>query len=339
MDKSKFGTFIKEKRLEQKLTQKELADKLMIDVTAVSKWERGVNYPDITMIPDICTCLRINEHELIESSNDTEYRAIKADAQKYRKIKNTVFWSFSIAYALAVVICLIVNLAVDHTLSWSLTVTAACICGFTFIPTCTRFFKKYKLGVFVLSTFLSLFILFAVCCISSGSNWLWVAAAAVLEGYFMLFYPILFRHQERYLGEEKYASVKKYFAISCVAGIVILTLLLLLCIAAYTDFYLSLALKVLAYCSVIFIIYGIVALTKANMLIKLGADSVFTALHLYGMNGIFNYLFEGTAKGCYAIDFSDWSNADGNVALIGLVFFLALGLALLILGLRKRKLD
>ena len=69
MDKNKFGNFIKEKRLEKKLTQKELADKLMIDVTAVSKWERGVNFPDITMIPDICNCLGVNEHELIESSN------------------------------------------------------------------------------------------------------------------------------------------------------------------------------------------------------------------------------------------------------------------------------
>lgn len=41
MDKKKFGSFIKQARLNKGYTQKELADLLYIDVTAVSKWERG----------------------------------------------------------------------------------------------------------------------------------------------------------------------------------------------------------------------------------------------------------------------------------------------------------
>ena len=84
MDKTKFGTYIKEKRLETGLTQKEFADKLMIGVTAVSKWERGVTYPDITMIPDICRYLGVSEHELIESSNGIEYRDTMKQADNYK---------------------------------------------------------------------------------------------------------------------------------------------------------------------------------------------------------------------------------------------------------------
>ena len=42
VDKEKVGAFIRERRREQNLTQKELADKLHITDKAVSKWERGI---------------------------------------------------------------------------------------------------------------------------------------------------------------------------------------------------------------------------------------------------------------------------------------------------------
>ena len=54
MEKKKFGSFIKESRLKKGLTQQELANLLYIDVSAVSKWERGVSFPDITLISSIC---------------------------------------------------------------------------------------------------------------------------------------------------------------------------------------------------------------------------------------------------------------------------------------------
>ena len=77
MDKVKFGSYIKESRIKKNYTQQELADLLFVDVTTVSKWERGVSYPDITLVPDICKILEISEHELIESSHDFEYRKMK----------------------------------------------------------------------------------------------------------------------------------------------------------------------------------------------------------------------------------------------------------------------
>ena len=41
MNKTEFGSFIRESRIKKNYTQKELADLLFIDVSAVSKWERG----------------------------------------------------------------------------------------------------------------------------------------------------------------------------------------------------------------------------------------------------------------------------------------------------------
>ena len=72
MEKKKFGQFIKESRIKKGLTQKELADMLFIDVSAVSKWERGVSYPDITLISGICKNLDISEKELIEMMQEIQ---------------------------------------------------------------------------------------------------------------------------------------------------------------------------------------------------------------------------------------------------------------------------
>ena len=47
MNQIKIGKFIAECRKKQNLTQKELAEKLNITDRAVSKWERGINLPDI----------------------------------------------------------------------------------------------------------------------------------------------------------------------------------------------------------------------------------------------------------------------------------------------------
>ncbi len=44
MDQIKIGRFIAEERKKQNLTQKELAEKLLISDKTVSKWERGVSH-------------------------------------------------------------------------------------------------------------------------------------------------------------------------------------------------------------------------------------------------------------------------------------------------------
>ena len=50
MEQKKLGDIIVELRKKQHLTQQELANKLNITDKAVSKWERGLSYPDITSI-------------------------------------------------------------------------------------------------------------------------------------------------------------------------------------------------------------------------------------------------------------------------------------------------
>ena len=53
MQKEIFGAFIAHTRKEQGLTQKALADKLHVTDKAISKWERGLCYPDLTLMEDL----------------------------------------------------------------------------------------------------------------------------------------------------------------------------------------------------------------------------------------------------------------------------------------------
>ena len=50
MDYEKTGRLIQELRKEKEMTQMSLADKLGVTDRAVSKWERGKSFPDVSML-------------------------------------------------------------------------------------------------------------------------------------------------------------------------------------------------------------------------------------------------------------------------------------------------
>ena len=49
MDTAKIGRYIAEKRKRARLTQRQLADKLGKSDKSVSKWERGICLPDVSV--------------------------------------------------------------------------------------------------------------------------------------------------------------------------------------------------------------------------------------------------------------------------------------------------
>ena len=50
LNPEKVGKFIKKLRKDNNLTQQKLADKYGVTYQAVSKWENGINLPDVTLI-------------------------------------------------------------------------------------------------------------------------------------------------------------------------------------------------------------------------------------------------------------------------------------------------
>ena len=67
MDNQKFGKFILDLRKEKGWTQLELAKKLNVTDKAVSKWERGVGFPDIQMIEPLAETLDVSILEIMRS--------------------------------------------------------------------------------------------------------------------------------------------------------------------------------------------------------------------------------------------------------------------------------
>ena len=277
--KKEFGSFIKLKRIEKNYSQKDLAELLFVTESAVSKWERGVTYPDITLISDICRVLDVTEHELIQSGQDTDYRKMKHDANKYNKIKKAIFWTFNISYAIALLTCFIVNLAVSHTLSWFFIVLASIAVAYMFVPTITWVYEKFKLPIFIGSSFLSLFLLFLTVSIYTSNYWFMIATLGVLLGYFLIFFPILFVRQKKFMDLEKYNKFSKSFLLIYSVVGYLLIVLLLVSVYAYRQFNLGLGMLVSAGCCLIPIVYGVVLLFDSKKIVVKIAS--FTLLGLF----------------------------------------------------------
>lgn len=63
-----FGIIIKRNREEKGWTQKELAHKLHVSDKAISRYETGKGYPDITLLPVIAKTLELNYDELLDGN-------------------------------------------------------------------------------------------------------------------------------------------------------------------------------------------------------------------------------------------------------------------------------
>jgi len=70
MEENQIGTFIRNRRLELGMTQQQLADRLGITDKAVSKWERCVSYPDITLLRELEEALGVSVTELLAGERD-----------------------------------------------------------------------------------------------------------------------------------------------------------------------------------------------------------------------------------------------------------------------------
>lgn len=82
MDAKKIGTFIAELRKEQNLTQSQLAEKLHVTDKAISKWERGAGFPDVTMIEPLADVLHISIVELLKGERVGDNQVEAADIKK-----------------------------------------------------------------------------------------------------------------------------------------------------------------------------------------------------------------------------------------------------------------
>lgn len=66
MRSDKVGNIIKQIRLEKSMTQKQLADKMNISDKTISKWERGLGCPDLSLLSELSEILEVDIKKLLE---------------------------------------------------------------------------------------------------------------------------------------------------------------------------------------------------------------------------------------------------------------------------------
>lgn len=208
--KNKFSSFITEKRKEAGLTQEELAQRLFVSNTAVSKWERGVSYPDITLISSICKELNITEHEFVTATNDMERKREQKDAKKYRIVSRTTELIFLISYGIAILSCFIVNLAVTHNLTWFFVVLASILLAFSitnlpFILNKTGLIKDKRMTILICSLAVVVLIYLVIIATYKFSYYgSWKLGPALLAATVSVIIPILMILTGLYLKKNWY---------------------------------------------------------------------------------------------------------------------------------------
>lgn len=122
MNYETIGKFIQTKRKEKGLTQKELAEKLGVTDKAVSKWERGLGCPDVSILEILANELdtsileilkgRTIENEIIKvaEANDYVKETIKYTRNKSKETINKIIIFLTISISLLLLILNIENI-------------------------------------------------------------------------------------------------------------------------------------------------------------------------------------------------------------------------------------
>ena len=66
MDNVKTGKYIREQRIKNSLTQKELAERLDVEPQTVSKWERGMGVPDTSLLVPLAKIFNVTVEDILE---------------------------------------------------------------------------------------------------------------------------------------------------------------------------------------------------------------------------------------------------------------------------------
>ena len=74
MNPEKVGKFIKKLRKDNNLTQKDLADKYGVTYQAVSKWENGINLPDVSLIREMSKDFNISVEDILDGEINNKQR-------------------------------------------------------------------------------------------------------------------------------------------------------------------------------------------------------------------------------------------------------------------------
>ena len=121
MDLVKIGKYIAGKRKALGMTQKQLAEKLNMSDKSVSKWERGICLPDVSVYMELCEILGISINEFLagedidaenveKKSEDNIIQVTKDSKKKQKNIKSIL----AVVTTFAVIMVLVLGAVFVH---------------------------------------------------------------------------------------------------------------------------------------------------------------------------------------------------------------------------------
>lgn len=340
MDRQSFASFIARKRRDAGLTQEELAGRLYVTHTTVSKWERGISYPDISLVPGICRELGISEHEFFTACDDLAGRRAQRDARRWRGMTRAGQTILCVCYGLTVLICFICDLAVFHRLDWFWIVLTSLMLAFS-LTTLPVLVKRSRAVVCLASATVCLLLLLLSCGLYAGmaavGRGLAITAACLLLPWGL--YAL-------------WRLCRQYRPTLSLLLLTVWTYLLLLVIWLVTggDWLFSLAFPIatLSY-AFVWIYFAVAHWLPLHPCLKAGLLTAVTALAIPAGTSFADALTGGQAPGRTFAAYFDWSRGmtvaseEGTVTGNRLVFWLLLAAAAVLLAvgaglaLRRRK--
>ncbi len=235
MDNKKIGDFISTLRKNRNLTQKDLADQLGITDKAVSKWERGAGYPDIGMLRPLADILGTTVNELLDGEaserleqthtndlvNALEY-AGKVITMKENRLGKILAAIITISLMIAVFTCVLIDVLINHSLTWSSIVTVGCVFSwFLLIPPLVYKGRGFLYSLYSLTALIMpLLALIQTATSDYGvfSGWLWKVGFPIAATWLITIWFLLFLYRKTKINIWFFISVG---AILCIPGNII----------------------------------------------------------------------------------------------------------------------
>lgn len=121
MDQTKIGKLIAKLRKEKGLTQRELGDKVGVGFKAVSKWERGITCPDISIINELSKILGITSDELLTGELSKDHQT---NTKNNHKLNKNFFFIIPVLLLIVITIFIILKINNNRTNVYELASTS-----------------------------------------------------------------------------------------------------------------------------------------------------------------------------------------------------------------------
>lgn len=332
------GEYICSKRKEHNLTQKELADKLFVTESAVSKWERNKSFPDISLVLDICKILEISEHEFLTASEDLNRQKSEKIVSKYLKMSKAIKIAQIILYLIPIVVCFICNIAINHTLSWFFIVLTGEMIGasLTLLP---FLLTKKRILISLASCLVSILLLLVTCVIYTGSgSWLPVTVVSIVFGFITVFLPLILKE-----FNIKTTKALIYFSIETISLLVFLAVINL---TMEETWFFNLALPISLICLLYtWILMLVIRYSNTDKALKTSICLVISSIFIYFIKGTVDkisylggYITKTSCNMFPSLKLTSWTTdiaINENIIVLTSLFLLLLAIIFFVISIKK----